>query len=147
LPDVNSRIHASILAVSDGVCSISGVIAGGAAGHVGHGALGRTALGGAFAATISMAGAEFNSEDKTDWGAVGAMGAGTVAGAALPAIPLLVLASWAVWPAVVAVSLLVALGVGEVRHRATGRTRAKAWLQTLAVLALGGAVGYLAGGV
>ena len=140
---MNERTKAFVLSLSDGLVSISGVIAGGSA-HVHHHALGATALGGAFAAAVSMAGAEFNSEEKTDWGAVGTMGAGTIIGGGLPAVPLLVLASWAVWPAVVLVSLCVALAVGEVRHRATGRRRAKAWLQTLAVLLLGAGVGFIA---
>ena len=142
---MNRRLAAGVLGAADGVTSISGVIAGGAASHVGHAALAVVALGGALAATVSMAGAELLSEDDTDWEAIGAMGVGTLGGSALPAVPLLALSGSEAWIAVLAVSVAIAAVVAQVRHRTTNRGLLRATAQTMAVLALGGAVGYAAG--
>ena len=142
---MNHRIASGLLGASDGTCSIAGVIAGGAAAGIGHNALAVTAIGGALAATVSMGGAEMLAEDATDWGAIGAMGTGTLLGSALPALPLLAMSGHAAWGAVLAVSLLIGLAVGWVRARTTHRTLPQSIAQTLAVLALGGAVGYAAG--
>lgn len=142
---MNHRISAAVLGSADGVTSIAGVIAGGAAAHVSHGALAVTALGGALAATVSMGGAELLSEAHTDWGAIGSMGVGTVLGSALPAFPLLVAGGVVAWIAVAGVSVVLGMVVGLVRSRAAKRPLALAMGQTLAVLVLGGAVGYGAG--
>lgn len=142
---MNSRISAAVLGSADGVTSIAGVIAGGAAAHVSHVALGVTALGGALAATVSMGGAEMLAQDATDWPAVAAMGVGTLAGSAVPALPLLVASGAVAWAVIVAVSLAFGVVVGAVRARTTGRAFAVAAAQTLAVLGAGGLVGYGAG--
>jgi|SRR5579875_38532 len=142
---MTSRYAAGILGAADGVTSIAGVIAGGAAAHVGHAALGVTALGGALAATVSMGGAELLSEDATDWRAVAAMGVGTLLGSALPALPLLFVGGPTAWLAVAAVALAVAFVVGFVKHRSGNRQLTSALALTLAVLVVGGLVGYGAG--
>lgn len=138
-------ISAAILGAADGTCSISGVIAGGAAAHASDPKIAVIALGGAAAATVSMAGGEFLSEDHADALAIFAMGAGTLLGSALPALPLLLLSGFGVWPAVIAVSLLIGLAVAYVRAKSTGRPSKKAATQTFAVLIVAGLVGYLAG--
>lgn len=142
---MNHQTAAGILGAADGVTSIAGVVAGGAASHVGHAALGLVAIGGALAATVSMAGSELLSEDATDWRAVRAMAIGTLAGSALPAIPLLLLGGIVAWAALVAVSVSIGLAVGVVRARTARIGRARAIGQTLLVLGLGAAVGYTAG--
>ena len=142
---MNHRVASGVLGSADGVTSIAGVIAGGAAAGVGHVALAVTAVGGALAATVSMAGAELLAEDRTDWGAIAAMGAGTLAGSALPAVPLFAAAGTGAWLGVLAVALVLGVLVGVVRARTTGRSLWKAVLQALGVLAAGGAVGYAAG--
>jgi VIT1/CCC1 family predicted Fe2+/Mn2+ transporter len=76
---------------------------------------------------------------------VRAMGVGTLLGAALPAVPLLAVGGTAGWVAVVAVSVALAVVVGEVRARMTSSARSRAYGLTLAVLALGAAVGFGAG--
>lgn len=139
------RVKAGILGSADGVTSIAGVVAGGAGAGVGHAALAVTAIGGAFAATVSMGGAEMLSEAATDWSNVEAMAVGTLGGAALPAVPLLALTGALAWVAVLLVSLVIAVTVGEVRHRNSHQARSVAWAQTLAVLVVGAAVGYAAG--
>lgn len=141
-PPLSHRVAAGVLGAADGVTSISGVIAGGAAAHISHKALAVTALGGALAATVSMGGAEMLSEDATDWPAIGAMAIGTLAGAGLPAIPLLFGGEW--W-AVGLIAFALSLVVGEVRHRALGKSWWLCEVQTLAVLIVGGLVGYGAG--
>lgn len=144
---MNARVSAAVLGASDGCTSISGVIAGGAGAHIAHSALGVTAIGGALAATASMAGAEMLSQDRTDWGSVGAMGAGTLLGSALPAIPLLALAGTGAWFVIVAVALVIGVVVAVVRWRTTPRSLPKSIVQTLAVLLVGGLVGYAVGSV
>lgn len=142
---MKTSTKAGVLGAADGVTSISGVVAGGAAAGIGHAALAVTAIGGALAATVSMAGAELLSEDTTDWEAVLAMAAGTVIGAAAPAVPLVFVAGTAGWAAVTVVSIAVAVAVGEVRYRAERRGRTAAYLLTGLVLACGAAIGWLAG--
>ena len=139
------RVSAAILGASDGCVSISGVIAGGAGAHVAHNALAVTAIGGALAATVSMAGAEMLSEDKTDWSSIVAMGLGTLLGAAIPALPLVALAGAVAWIAVACTSVAIGLLVGVVRSRVTRRAPLISIVQTLAVLGIGGLVGYGAG--
>jgi VIT1/CCC1 family predicted Fe2+/Mn2+ transporter len=136
---------AAVLGGADGLVSISGVIAAGAAQHVSHQRVGLIAVAGALSATVSMAGAELLPEESTDWAAVVAMGVGTLLGAALPAVPLLAVGGTAGWVAVVAVSVALAVVVGEVRARMTSSARSRAYGLTLAVLALGAAVGFGAG--
>lgn len=142
---LSRRAASGILGAADGVTSIAGVIAGGAAAGVTHSALAVTALGGALAATVSMGGAELLSQDATDWGAIAAMGFGTLGGSALPALPLLFSASPAAWWGVVALAVAIGVAVGYVRCWTTGRRLLRAVVQTLVVLALGGAVGYAVG--
>lgn len=139
------RVRAGILGAADGVTSISGVVAGGAAAGVGHVALAVTAIGGAFAATVSMAGAELLSETSTDWKSIQTIGGGTLVGAGIPAVPLLFLRGWIGWAAVAVVSMFVAVAVGETRYRSSRRSRKKAYVLTFAVLAAGGIVGWVAG--
>ena len=139
------RISAGLLGAADGCTSIAGVIAGGAGAHVAHNALAVTALGGALAATVSMGGAEMLSEDKTDWGSIVAMGLGTLLGAAVPALPLLALAGSVAWIAVACTSVAIGCLVGIVRSRVTHRRPLLSIVQTLAVLGIGGLVGYGAG--
>lgn len=138
---MKSSIKAAILGSADGVTSISGIIAAGAASGTPHAILGITALGGALASTVSMAGAEMISEDKTDWNAIFAMGIGTIAGAGSPAIPLLLLSGFLAILIVILVSITIALIVSEIRHRNCGISRKKAMLGTFAILALGALVG------
>lgn len=142
---MNHRIASGILGAADGVTSIAGVIAGGAASGTSHGKVAVIAIGGALAATVSMAGAELLSEDTTDWRSIEAMGAGTLLGSALPALPLLIAAGRAAWIAVVLISIVLGLLVGFVRARTCNRPIVKAVLQTLAVLGTGAVVGYGAG--
>ena len=142
---MNHRISSGLLGAADGTTSIAGVIAGGAASHLVNAKIAVVALGGAAAATISMAGAEMLSEGETDWGAIGAMGAGTFAGSAIPAVPLLGARGSIAWALVVAFSALLAWAVGEVRACTLQRPRVIAYAQTLAVLTLGAGVGYAAG--
>lgn len=139
------QTSAGVLGSADGVTSIAGVIAGGAAAGVSHEALAITAVGGALAATVSMAGAEMLSQDATDWPSIMAMGAGTLLGSALPAVPLFVLTRLVAWVAVVAVALVIGLLVGFVRHKTTGRALVPAIALTLLVLSIGALVGYGAG--
>lgn len=142
---VNSKIKAGVLGAADGATSIAGVVAGGAGAGVGHQALAVTAIGGALAAAVSMAGAEWLSEDATDWSAVKAMAAGTLIGAALPSLPLLFTSGLLAVALVVGVSLAVGAAVAETRHRSTKTGRARAYAGTVAVLAAGALVGWLAG--
>lgn len=142
---MNRRTSAAVLGSADGVTSIAGVIAGGAAAGVGHEAVAVTAIGGALAATVSMAGAEMLSQNATDWEAIESMGAGTLLGSALPAVPLFVLTGPFAWVAVLGVAFVIAVVVGVVRHRTTDRPLVPAVALTLAVIAAGGAVGYGAG--
>ncbi len=138
-------VATSILGSADGVTSIAGVIAGGAGAGVGHTALAVTAIGGALAATVSMAGAELLSEAATDWGAIGAMGAGTLFGSALPAIPLLAMGGTGAWMGVMVVALAIGVLVGLVRARTARKGFVRAVGQTLLVLGAGALVGYGAG--
>lgn len=140
-----ASLKAAVLGSADGTTSIAGVIAGAAATGTGHAGIAKIALGGALAATVSMAGAEMLSESKTDWGAVCAMGLGTLLGSGLPALPLFALRGLSAWLAVLAVGVVLACAVGEVRARANHGRRRRTYAQTLAVLAVGGAVGYGAG--
>lgn len=142
---MNPRIKAGVLGAADGATSIAGVVAGGAGAGIGHQALAVTAIGGALAAAVSMAGAEWLSEDRTDWQAVKAMAAGTLLGAALPALPLLFVNGLLAVLLVVVVSLAVGVAVGETRYRAGKTTRLKAYSATVAVLCAGALVGWLAG--
>lgn len=142
---MSTAVKAAVLGAADGVTSISGVVAGGAAAGIGHTALAVTAIGGAFAATVSMAGAEMLSEELTDWSAIVAMGVGTIVGAGAPVVPLLFVSGIFGWLAVVFVALLVACAVGEVRFRNTKRSRKSAYLLTGCVLLAGVIVGWLAG--
>lgn len=142
---MNPRVSAAILGASDGAVSISGVIAGGASAHVSHHALGLAAIGGALAATVSMAGAELVSEDKTDWGSVLAMGSGTLLGSAFPAFPLLALSGNAAWIVVAFVALLIGVAVGVVRSRVTKHRLVTSLGVTLLILAIGAGVGFGAG--
>lgn len=142
---MNARVAAGVLGAADGVTSISGVIAGGAGSHVAHAALAHAALGGALAATVSMAGGEMLSQDAVDWRAVGAMGMGTALGSALPALPLLWAAGFGGWGLVVAIALVIGLAVGLVRSRTTGRPLGLSLAQTLLVLGFGAGVGLGAG--
>jgi VIT1/CCC1 family predicted Fe2+/Mn2+ transporter len=142
---MNHRVASGILGAADGVTSIAGVIAGGAASGTAHSKIAVIAIGGALAATVSMGGAELLSEDATDWTAILAMGLGTLGGSALPAIPLLVLHGPLSWFVVAAVSLAIGVVVGFVRAHTTHRRYLRAVLQTLAVLLCGGIVGYAAG--
>ena len=147
---MSRRIAAAILGGADGITSISGVVAGGAAAHIGHDALGRTVLAGALAAAESMAGGELLSETRTDWGAVGSMGIGTLVGSGLPALPLFL---GGVTSAGIPLLLLLAIAgaavviIGLVRARVTHRSKSKSILQTLGVLLLGAAIGFVAGKV
>lgn len=136
---------AAILGLADGTVTIIGVIAGGAAAGIPHAALAVTAIGGALAATVSMAGAEMLSETDTDWAAVAGIGAGTVIGGGIPAVPLILLGGTAGWLCVTAIALTVAAAVGETRYRSTRRGRLGAYVLTAAVLVLGAAVGWAAG--
>lgn len=146
LTHISGRAAAtSILGSADGVTSIAGVIAGGAGAGVGHTALAITAIGGALAATVSMAGAELLSEEATDWGAIVAMGFGTLFGSALPAIPLLAMAGTPAWLSVLGVALAIGILVGTVRARTTRRNLLRAVGQTLLVLGAGALVGFGAG--
>lgn len=138
-------VKAGILGAADGVTSISGIITAGGASGTHHTALAVTAIGGALAATVSMAGAEMLSEDQTNWSSVGTMGAGTLIGAGLPAIPLLAVGGRVGWLAVALLSIVLAVGVGEVRHRMTTKARGPAIAGTVTVLALGAAVGLAVG--
>ena len=142
---MNGSVSAAVLGSADGVTSIAGVIAGGAAAHVSHVALGVTAVGGALAATVSMGGAEMLAQDTTDWPAVAAMGVGTLGGSALPALPLLVASGPVAWLAIVGLSIGFGVAVGAVRARTTHRSFWTAAAQTLGVLAAGGLVGFGAG--
>lgn len=132
------------MGASDGAVSIAGVIAGGAA-HIPHPLLARAAIGGALAATVSMAGGEMLSQDTTDWGAAGTMGLGTLLGSALPALPLFLLSSAAAWFVVASVATMIGLAVGFVRARTTHRRLRIAISQTTLVLVLGACVGFGAG--
>lgn len=138
-------VATSILGSADGVTSIAGVIAGGAGAGVGHTALAVTAIGGALAATVSMAGAELLSEAATDWGAISAMGVGTLFGSALPAVPLLAMGGTSAWIAVTVVALAIGVLVGLVRARTAHKGFVRAVGQTLLVLGAGALVGYGAG--
>ena len=141
----SGSLKAAILGAADGACSIGGVIAGGMAAHIPNHALGFTAIAGGLAATVSMAGAEMLSEDTAAWTSVTAMGVGTLLGAALPAAPLLLLAGAAGWIAVACTSVAIGCLVGIVRSRVTRRRPLLSIVQTLAVLGIGGLVGYGAG--
>lgn len=138
-------MRAAILGAADGVTSIAGVVAAAGVASGPH-KVARIALAGAASATISMAGGEFLSEEKTDWGSVGAMAAGTLLGSALPVLPLLVVAGTTGWALVVVVSLLIAVAVGEVRSRMRHITRATSYSVTVLLVVAGAAVGYLCGG-
>jgi VIT1/CCC1 family predicted Fe2+/Mn2+ transporter len=138
-------VSAAILGTSDGATSIAGVIAGAAGAGVTHSAIAVSALGGAFAATVSMSGGELLSESATDWEAIGSMGGGTLIGSALPALPLLFIAGGSATMAVIAVDVLIGLLVGYVRARATDTRVIKAQFQSLAIITVGALVGLLAG--
>lgn len=142
---MNAKLKAGVLGASDGATSIAGVVAGGTAVGVGHTALAVTAIGGALAATVSMAGAEWLSEDSDNWSAVEAMAAGTLLGAGLPAVPLLFASGFYATLLVILVSLGVGLAVGETRFRSGRSSRWKSYTCTLLVLLTGATVGWLAG--
>ena len=138
-------VKAGILGAADGVTSISGVIAGAGAGGGTHLRVAGTAIGGALAATISMAGAEMLSEGATDWAAIRYMGAGTALGAGLPAVPLLAVGGTLGWVLVAVVSAALAVIVGEAHYRMTRYGRIQAYALTAAILTAGAAAGWAAG--
>jgi uncharacterized membrane protein YfcA len=137
-------VNTAVLAASDGLVSLSGVVAGAlAAGATEHTA-GILDASGALSAAVSMAGAQYLSEGHTDWRLVYAMGGGTITGAALPGIPLLVIPGQLGWIIAVTLALVVAGVVGEVRSRITHLKRPRAYLSTGIVLGLGVGVGIAA---
>ncbi len=142
------RFSAAILGASDGLTSLSGVIAGGAAAHIAHGILGRTVLAGALAATVSMAGGEMLAQTQTDWGSIIAMGLGTLVGAGAPALPLFLgnvaMVGWPLFVLLLMAALAV-VAIGLVRARMTHRKPLKSILQTVAVLLIGSIVGFAMG--
>ncbi len=138
-------ISTAILGTSDGATSIAGVIAGAAGAGVAHSAIAVSAIGGAFAATVSMSGGELLSESTTDWYAIGSMGAGTLLGSALPAMPLLFVTGTGSTLAVIGVDVLIGLLVGYVRARATNTRVIKSQIQSLAIITAGGLAGLFAG--
>ncbi len=142
---MDTTTKAGVLGAADGVTSVAGIIAAGAAQHAGHSRLGLIAIGGALSATVSMAGAELLSEDSIDRGAIAAMAVGTLVGAGAPAVPLILVGGALGWVAVAIIALAVTFAVGEVRHRATAAGRARAYGVTVAILAAGALVGFAAG--
>lgn len=139
-----ASVHAAILGSFDGLTSVLGIILaaalGGAPGHL----VLLVALGGAVAATVSMAGGEFlaandlHLRDKLHSGIT--MGAATFVGTLLPVLPYVLCGGLLALCLSLALSLVLALAIAETRHRLSPISRGQAYLETGAVLLCAGAL-------
>lgn len=140
-----SPAEAAVFGAFDGIASAVGVV--GAAVVVGARpqTIVATAAGLAVAATASMAGGEWLSEESTDRATVAAMGGATLLGSFLPAAPLVAFGRSAGVAVCVAVCVAAAFGIGEARHRLARVGRWRSQAETWAVLAAAAGLAVLAG--
>jgi|SRR5579884_1742833 len=130
--------RSGVLGSFDGLVSVLGIILAAALAGVPSHLLLLTALGGAVAATVSMAGGEFLADPDTEIkhkvrdGLV--MGLATFIGSFLPVLPYLVLGSTSALITSLCLSLALAACIAEARASSVPGGRKQAYRETLTLL-------------